>query len=54
MQMFLLQWGLPKKVWWKNLKKQLANKYNFYNHEFNKFILLLQKSVYKYECMDHW
>ena len=25
---------------------------NFYNHDINKFILLLQKNVYPDECMD--
>ena len=24
------------------------------NHDNNKFILLLQKGVYPYECMDDW
>ena len=28
--------------------------YNFSNHESNKFILLLGKSVYPYEYMNDW
>ena len=28
--------------------------YNFYNHDKNKFILLLQKVFYPYEYMEDW
>ena len=31
------------------LKEQFFNKYKFSNHDNNKFILLLQKSIYGYE-----
>ena len=34
------------------LKEQFFNTYKFSNHDNNKFILLLQKSVYPYEYMD--
>ena len=36
------------------LKKRFANTYRFYSHDINKFILLLQKDVCPYECMDNW
>ena len=34
------------------LKEIFFNTYRFSNHENNKFILLLRKSVYPYEYMD--
>ena len=34
------------------LKEQLFNTYKFPKHNNNKFILLLRKGVYPYECMD--
>ena len=34
------------------LKKGFANTNRFYNHYFTKFILLMQKVVSQYECMD--
>ena len=37
-----------------NLKKHFFNTYKFFNHDINKFILLLQKGVYPYEYMDDW
>ena len=44
------------KNYWKkfheDLKKRLANTYKYFNHETNKFVLLLQKGVYPYEYMD--
>ena len=33
---------------------QKFNTYKFSNHDNNKFILLLQKDVYRYEYMDDW
>ena len=36
------------------LKKQFFNTYNFFNHDNNKFILLLRKGVYLYEYIDDW
>ena len=36
----------------KNLKKRFFNTYKFSNHDNKKFILLLQKGVFTYECMD--
>ena len=36
------------------LKEWFCNTYKFSNHDSNKFILLLQKSVYPYECIDDW
>ena len=37
-----------------NLKEQFFNTYKFSNHDNNKFLLLLRKGVYPYECMDDW
>ena len=37
-----------------NLKKQLFHIYKFSKNDINKFILLLQKGVYPYECIDDW
>ena len=37
-----------------NFKKELINTNKFSNHDYNKFILLLRKSVYPYEYMDDW
>ena len=34
------------------LKEQFFNTYKFFNHNNNKFFLLLQKGVYIYEYMD--
>ena len=36
----------------KNLKKQFANTYEFYNHDNNKFALLLRKCDYPCKCID--
>ena len=36
------------------LNERFLNTYKFSNHEKNKFILLLQKSVCLYEYMDDW
>ena len=36
------------------LKERFFNTYKFSNHDNNKFILLLRKSVYPYEYMDDW
>ena len=36
------------------LKKRFFNTYKLSNHNINKFILLLRKSVYSYEHMDKW
>ena len=38
----------------KKFKERFFNIYKFSNHDKNKFILLLQKSVYPYEYMDDW
>ena len=37
----------------KELMKRFANTYNFCDNDLNKFILLLRKGVYPYECMDN-
>ena len=34
------------------LKKRFKNTFKFSNNDINKFILLLRKGVYPYECMD--
>ena len=34
-----------------NVKRQVFNTYKIFNHDINKFILLLQKGVYPYEYM---
>ena len=36
------------------LNKKFLNAYQFCNGDFNKFVLLLGKSVYPYEYMDSW
>ena len=36
------------------LKEWFFNTYKFFNHNNDKFILLLQKGVYPYEYMDDW
>ena len=33
---------------------RLTYTYKFYEHDINKFFLLLQKCVYPYEYMDDW
>ena len=38
----------------KDLIQRFANIYEFCNRDLNKFILLLRKGVYSYECMDSW
>ena len=35
-------------------KKKLKNTFNFSNNDIHKFILLLRKGVYPYECIDDW
>ena len=43
------QWNFYEK-----LKEQFFNTYKFSNHDNNKFIFLLRKGIYPYECMDGW
>ena len=43
-----------KKDFDKELIKRFAYIYEFCNEDINKFILLLRKGVYPYECMDSW
>ena len=43
-----------KKDFNKILIKRSANLYEFCNGDTNKFVLLLIKSVYPYECTDSW
>ena len=38
----------------KELIKKFKNTYSFCNNDINKFVLLLIKGVYPYECMDSW
>ena len=38
----------------KDLIKRFASIYEFCNGDTNKFILLLRKRIYPYECMDSW
>ena len=38
----------------KDLIKKFENTYEFCDGDINKFILLLRKIVYPYECMDNW
>ena len=38
----------------KDLIKRFASIYEFCNGDTNKFILLLRKRIYPYECMDNW
>ena len=35
-------------------KKRFKIKFKFSNNDINKFILLLMKGVYPYDCMDDW
>ena len=37
-----------------NVKKRFFNTYKFFNHNINKFILLLQKCVYPFEYINDW
>ena len=34
--------------------EQFFNAYKFSNHDNNKFLILLQKGVYPYECFGDW
>ena len=47
-----------KKNYEKNFNKELiqrfASTYEFCNGNLNRFILLLRKGAYPYECMDSW
>ena len=43
-----------KKNYKKDFNKEFANIYEFCNEDINKFLLLLRKGVYPYECMDSW
>ena len=43
-----------KKDFNKELIKRFENIYEFCNNNIIKFILLLRKGVYPYECMDSW
>ena len=38
----------------KDLIKKFPNTYRSCNDDANKFVLLLRKGVYPYECMDSW
>ena len=38
----------------RNSKVQFFNTYKFSHHDINKFILFLQKDVYRHEYMDYW
>ena len=47
-----------KKNYEKDFNKELinsfANTYGFCNGDINKFVLLLRKGAYPFECMDSW
>ena len=36
------------------IKKEIQENIKFSNKDINKFILLLRKGTYPYECMDDW
>ena len=38
----------------KKLTKKFKNTYRFCNEDIDKFMFLLRKGVYPYECMDDW
>ena len=38
----------------KDLPNRFANIYKFCNKDINRFILLLRKEIYPYECIDSW
>ena len=42
------------KIFDENLKKQFFNAYKRSSYNINNFILLLQKDVYSYKCMNDW
>ena len=50
--MLILQLKLFKQNWWK--LKKIQEHIKFSNKDINKFILLLRKGTYPYECMDDW
>ena len=43
-----------KKKFNTDLIKRFVSTHKFYNKDLNKFILLLRKGLYPYECMDSW
>ena len=45
---------LIKKISLIELTEKFPNTYQLCNKDFNKFTLLLRKSVYPYEYMDDW
>ena len=43
-----------KKGFNKELSERFSNTYEFCINDINKFLILLRKGVYPYECMDGW
>ena len=46
--------NVTRKTFYENLQKLILNICTFSNNYISKFILLLHKDIYPYECMDDW
>ena len=46
--------NVTRKTFDENLQKLILNICTFSDYDISKFILLLHKDIYPYECMDDW